>query len=146
MQFQYETHPADIEKNRLKQRLRGFSDAILSCVRGNRDELGTITRGLRDAYVEGFQKGAEAGLLRRSDVERGAEVIDLLDGRIGVIVDLFSEDDRGVEIEMATVEYADGASPRFRDIMLTSLSTDLTLADDEVSSPKVNVTTNAPSP
>jgi hypothetical protein len=130
MPFEYETHPADNERNRLKQRLRGFTDAVLASYPGERDELGTITAGLRAAYLEGVQKGAAASRLYMSELERGTEVVDLIDGRVGHVVDVFVERDRGIDIEVATVRYNDGISPASRKVDLTGLTTDLSLLSE----------------
>lgn len=127
MSFQYETHPADNEANRLKQRLRGFTDAVLRSPKGYRDELGTITAGLREAYLEGVRKCADVPGLYLSELEVGTEVVDLIDGRVGVVVSLFVIDDKGFDVERATVDYNDELSPPSRNVDLINLTTDLSI-------------------
>lgn len=147
MTFQYTVHPADTDKNRLKQRLRGFADAILGSYPGNRDELGTITSGLKAAYREGYEKGAKADRLYISELAIGTEVIDLFDGRLGVVADLFEEEDAGTKMEMATIQYADGLTPSDQDLPLAyGFSTDLSLAEETVTAPVIPGERHAPSP
>src|SRR5690606_21333666 len=95
--------------------------------KGSRDELGTITAGLREAYLEGVRKGADAPGLYISELEIGTEVVDLIDGRVGVVMNLFVIDDGGFDIEQATVDYRDERSPPSRDVDLFNLTTDLSI-------------------
>jgi hypothetical protein len=127
MSFQYKTHPADNDANRLKQRLRGFTDAVLGSPAGSRDELGTITAGLREAYLEGVRKGADAPRLYRSELDIGTEVVDLFDGRVGVVTSVFVVDDKGFDVEQASVDYRDELSPSSRDVDLINLTADLSI-------------------
>ena len=59
MPAQFQNHPADTAENRAKQKWRGYSDAMLSGIFGQSDNMGPITQGLIDAYRDGWDKGQD---------------------------------------------------------------------------------------